>query len=159
MSITVGPDGPEGSEEIKFARYGVRVGVVNEKGEIVEHNSYTLAMLGGTIPAVGDRMAMLWPEDDQDAEELIEIISRHYVGEFYGDNCWWLLAKPCKPSKLEETLFGAAREASKETRRVNQLRTQIEHDRVMEKLHKSSSPTSGRKPGQRSGRGRSIGAK
>ena len=52
-------DGPEGSESIEFAEFGVRFAIADHLGKLTEHHLSTADEFGGTVPTVGDKLAML----------------------------------------------------------------------------------------------------
>ncbi|GHA13163.1 hypothetical protein GCM10007989_04680 [Devosia pacifica] len=116
--IVEGPDGPEGSEPIEFSEYGVRFALLTEDGDVEDlEDHYTLDMFGGVLPSVGDIKVMLWPRRDPGDEDAFEVVRRYYVGEFNGDNCWWILVKAVKPGPTELKLFDITRAASIESKR------------------------------------------
>lgn len=116
--IVEGPDGPQGWEDIEFSELGVRFAVLGDDGKLVEGDQYTPEMLGGTIPMPGDRVTTLWPRGDPDNVDLLEVVSRHYVGEFDGENCWWIIVKPAQIAKVDRALYKLARSASSRMRKL-----------------------------------------
>ncbi|MBS3849701.1 hypothetical protein KD146_13435 [Devosia sp. BSSL-BM10] len=115
--IVYGPNGPEGSETIEFTRLGVRFAILGANGKLTAGSEYSPEMLGGTIPVPGDRFTTLWQRDDPDDADLFEVISRHYVGEFDGDNCWWIIVKPIVADPPDRALYKLARSASTRNRK------------------------------------------
>lgn len=118
--ITYGPDGPQGHETIRFSELGVRLAVLQPNGKVVHGDTYSPQMLGGAVPVPGDRISTLWWRDDPDNVDSFEVISRHYIGEFDGDNCWWLLVRPITPDKVDKALFRLARADGARTRKFRQ---------------------------------------
>lgn len=111
-TITWGPDGPTGIDEMRFAELGLRLALIEEDGSLSDYGHYELKSLGGEVPHVGDQFAMLWPEGDPDSEEVFEVVRRAYVGEFAGDYCWWLVIREVAPEKADEELFALHRASS-----------------------------------------------
>ncbi len=115
--IVYGPEGPEGFETIEFAPLGIRFAVLEPNGKLVRGDDYAPTMLGGQVPIPGDRFSMLWPRDDPGDNQVFEVVSRHYVGEFDGDYCWWVIVRAAPPSKLDLQLYKLAKTASSRSRK------------------------------------------
>jgi hypothetical protein len=130
-AIVYGPDGPEGTEAIRFAPLGIRFALMAADGTLTDHGRYDLEMLGGTLPSVGDTFSMLWPAGDPGRNETYEVVARYYVGEFAGDNSWWLLIKERKPNKQDLAIYRVARAASRETRRIRKAREALAEKRLI----------------------------
>lgn len=113
--ITWTDDGPEGSDDGTFAPDGVRVVIVRE-GKLEIEDQFRLDRFGGTLPAVSDRIVLLWPKGDPNHTEHYRVLSRHFIDDFAGDKAWWLLLAPEVTSDREAELFQMARDASVETR-------------------------------------------
>lgn len=106
------------SEKIEFAKYGIRMAVLEKDGRLVHHDNWDLDMFGGVLPDVGDHITTLWDPERPDPAESYLVRERHWVGELMGDNCWWLLLEEVTPSGLHRQLFELARHQSAETRRI-----------------------------------------
>lgn len=115
--ITWTKDGPMGEEAVRFSADGIRIAVVGEDGVLEDFDHWDLQMFGGVMPSVGDHFVTLWPGHTEDAQEHFRVLARYYVGEFAGDNCWWLLVAPEPMSARETELFALARAASVDTRK------------------------------------------
>lgn len=140
--IVEGPDGPEGYETIEFSSFGIRLALLNgEDGRLTEYGRYDLSMLGNELPDVGDTFSMLWPKGDPGCNETYEVVARYYVGEFNGDNCWWLIMKERKPTKIDLAVYKLSRHASAETRRIKRARqAQIEKSLLAAAIPKKRNP-------------------
>lgn len=130
-------DGPEGTESIEFADFGIRFAIQDEQGKLTEDHTARLDAFGGTVPNVGDKLAMLWPTSDPNHNETFEVLSRYYVGEFNGDNCWWLIVKVVKPTKTDVSIYRLARAASTRTRRTAAARAVALENAALKALDKS----------------------
>lgn len=111
-------EGPQGEETPEIAHDGVRVAVLQSDGSIEEGDRHTFKELGGALPSVGDRIAMLWPVGDHGSDELFRVLARYFIGEFAGDYAWWLLVSREMATERDERIIQIARQASIDTRRA-----------------------------------------
>ena len=106
-------DGPEGAEDVRFSADGVRIVLLRPNGALKLLETWDPAVYGGVVPQVGDTLSTLWVKEDQQDEHYV-VTSRHYIGEFAGENCWWLVVERQRPTDREAKLFDLAREVSAE---------------------------------------------
>lgn len=153
MAITWTKDGPTGSEDPEFTGDGgVRIALVGEDGSLEDYDHWDLEYFGGVLPITGDRIATLWHRGDPNNEESWRVLARYYVGEFAGDNCWWLVVAPEPLSARDKQLFRLARAASKETRRIAKAREAHKAKRLTEILDFSEPATKGKLHSERKAR-------
>ncbi|MEO6013920.1 MAG: hypothetical protein ABIQ30_10100 [Devosia sp.] len=145
-----------GSEKIEFSTDGIRIALVKEDGKLEDLQHVDLAMFGGVLPNVGDRIVTLWPDKPEfHPEDHMRVLARYYVGEFAGDNCWWLLCAYELPTSRDMQLYRLAKKASVETRKDNAARAKHHQEnydslvKIREKLTPRKTPTTkrrGRRP-------------
>ncbi len=105
-------------ETIEFSEQGIRLAVLEDNGKISHFDNWTLDIFGGALPAVGDFITELWDKQRPDPAESYLVIERHWIGEFKGDNCWWILLKRVSPTDQHRLLHKLARKESAFTRRT-----------------------------------------
>jgi hypothetical protein len=106
------------AETIEFSDDGIRLAIVDATGAVTHFDNWRPETFGGTLPVVGDYVTTLWESEDPESTEHYQVVGRYFIGEFKGDNCWWLLMRETEPTEAERQLFEVAREQSKETRRI-----------------------------------------
>jgi hypothetical protein len=117
-SIEWTDDGPQGSEKVEFSPHGFRIALLRDDGKVEDLDHLDPEMFGGTLPSVGDRIVTLWPDKPHfHPEDHMRVLGRYYVGEFAGDNCWWLLCAFEPPSAREVQLYRLHKKASAQSRR------------------------------------------
>lgn len=98
-------------EEIKFAKWGFRVAVLDEHGKLVLETDFDAEQYGDLIPEVGDVICAIGP-GNYDGEPL-EVVKRYYVSEFHGETCWWIVARAVPIDDLAKAVFRLARATAK----------------------------------------------
>jgi len=98
-------------EELKFARWGFRVAVIDDQGNLELDSDFDAEQYGGLIPEVGDMICAIGP-GNYDGEPL-EVVKRCYVSEFHGETCWWIVARTMPVDDLAKAVFRLARKTAK----------------------------------------------
>jgi hypothetical protein len=107
-----------------FIECEVRVAVLSPDGEISEGDDNLLSSYGGSIPAVGDYLASLWPEWPGDDYEIFQVIERVHVAEFDVGAYWLLLVREIDYAPRFEKLFAHARAISERERSILRNRSE-----------------------------------
>lgn len=97
------------SERIEMAAFGIRMAVLEKNGRVTHFDNWPPDALGGYLPAVGDALTTLWDKRRPDPIEHFVVIRRYYIGEFKGQDCWWLLLEARSPDETDLKLFKLAR--------------------------------------------------
>ena len=98
-------------EEIKFAKWGFRVAVLNDEGQLELESDSEAGQYGGLIPEVGDVICAIGP-GNYDGQPL-EVVKRYYVTEFHGETCWWIVARAVPVDDFAKAVFRLARKTAK----------------------------------------------
>lgn len=110
----------------------IRIVRLTESGELTDGDEIPLDVFGGAVPAVGDYLANLWPDNE---DEVFEVLDRVFVREFEFENYWLLIVREIDYHPLLGPAFRYARERSL-------IYKKIEEKRSKEAFAKLLSPSS-----------------